>query len=147
MWQGVDGRASCSSSLSAHRPIAACNTSARSWQQYSRSAAPCGRRAAGDAAGPLRVLMPTRSEQETALKQHHTIAAAAASPASLLAEITVPVEADMEQMNRNLKSMVGNRHPMLMAAADQIFGAGGKKLRPMIVLLVARATAELAGLR
>lgn len=29
---------------------------------------------------------------------------------------------------------------MLMAAADQIFGAGGKKIRPMLVLLVSYAT-------
>jgi len=46
-------------------------------------------------------------------------------------------------MNTNLKNVVGNRHPMLMAAAEQIFGAGGKKLRPVIVFLVARATANL----
>uniref|UniRef100_A0A383WLT2 Solanesyl diphosphate synthase n=1 Tax=Tetradesmus obliquus TaxID=3088 RepID=A0A383WLT2_TETOB len=52
----------------------------------------------------------------------------------------------MVQMNRNLRNIVGERHPMLMAAADQIFGAGGKKLRPMIVFLVARATANLAGM-
>lgn len=67
-------------------------------------------------------------------------------PADLISQIVQPVAADMEQMNRNLKSIVGERHPMLMAAADQIFGAGGKKLRPMIVFLVARATAELAGM-
>ncbi len=48
-------------------------------------------------------------------------------------------------MNQNLKNVVGARHPMLMAAADQIFGAGGKKLRPVIVFLVARATMELMG--
>lgn len=53
----------------------------------------------------------------------------------------------MEIMANNLKSVVGKRHPLLMAAAQQIFGAGGKKLRPAIVLLVARATAELAGMR
>jgi all-trans-nonaprenyl-diphosphate synthase len=61
-------------------------------------------------------------------------------------EILEPVREDMEQMAENLRNVVGNRHPLLMAAADQIFGAGGKKLRPAIVFLVARATAELAGL-
>jgi hypothetical protein len=61
--------------------------------------------------------------------------------------ILAPVKSDMETMNANLRNVVGNRHPMLMAAADQIFGAGGKKLRPAIVFLVARATAELMGLR
>ena len=69
------------------------------------------------------------------------------SPAQLLQEIVGPVEGDMRQMNANLRSIVGERHPMLMAAADQIFGAGGKKLRPMIVLLMARATVELGGIR
>jgi all-trans-nonaprenyl-diphosphate synthase len=65
--------------------------------------------------------------------------------ASLLTEVLTPVKADLDQMNQNLKNVVGARHPMLMAAADQIFGAGGKKLRPVIVFLVARATMELMG--
>jgi all-trans-nonaprenyl-diphosphate synthase len=69
------------------------------------------------------------------------------SPAQLLEEIVEPVAADMDTMNQNLRHIVGDRHPMLLAAADQIFGAGGKKLRPMVVLLMARATAEMAGLR
>lgn len=62
-------------------------------------------------------------------------------------EILGPVRDDMEQMAENLRNIVGNRHPLLLAAAEQIFGAGGKKLRPAIVFLVARATAELMGLR
>lgn len=49
-------------------------------------------------------------------------------------------------MNVNLKNIVGNRHPMLMAAAEQIFGAGGKKIRPFIIFLVAKATAHLMNL-
>lgn len=53
----------------------------------------------------------------------------------------------MEQMAENLRNIVGNRHPLLLAAAEQIFGAGGKKLRPAIVFLVARATADLMGAR
>jgi len=32
---------------------------------------------------------------------------------------------------------------LYLAAADQIFGAGGKRLRPALVFLVARATAAL----
>ena len=56
--------------------------------------------------------------------------------------IRQPVAADMEQLVENLLNVVGNRHPMLMAAAQQIFGAGGKKLRPMLVFLVARATTK-----
>jgi all-trans-nonaprenyl-diphosphate synthase len=57
-----------------------------------------------------------------------------------------PVAADMKKMNENLLNVVGDRHPMLMAAAQQIFGAGGKKLRPMLVFLVAHATAKAGGL-
>lgn len=67
-------------------------------------------------------------------------------PADLITQIVQPVVTDMQQMNHNLRNIVGERSPMLMAAADQIFGAGGKKLRPMIVFLVARATANLAGM-
>lgn len=63
------------------------------------------------------------------------------------AEILQPVAQDMEILASNLQTVVGKRHPLLMAAAQQIFGAGGKKLRPAIVLLVARATAQLAGFR
>ena len=62
-------------------------------------------------------------------------------------QILGPVTADMEILSENLKTIVGKRHPLLMAAAQQIFGAGGKKLRPAIVLLCARATKEVCGLR
>lgn len=62
-------------------------------------------------------------------------------------DILGPVREDMEQMAENLRNIVGNRHPLLLAAAEQIFGAGGKKLRPAIVFLVARATADLMGAR
>uniref|UniRef100_A0A7N0RB56 Prenyl transferase n=2 Tax=Kalanchoe fedtschenkoi TaxID=63787 RepID=A0A7N0RB56_KALFE len=34
-----------------------------------------------------------------------------------------------------------------MSAAEQIFGAGGKRMRPALVFLVSRATAEIAGLK
>ena len=61
-------------------------------------------------------------------------------------DITLPVMGDMEQMRMNLRDIVGRKNPLLLAAADQIFGAGGKRLRPVLVFLVARATAQLAGL-
>lgn len=57
-----------------------------------------------------------------------------------------PVAAEMEQMAINLRNAVGRRHPMLMSAADQIFGAGGKRLRPMIVFLVGKATCAAASI-
>ena len=61
-------------------------------------------------------------------------------------DIMAPVGKDMTEMNQNLLNVVGERHPMLKAAAEQIFGAGGKKLRPMLIFLVAHATAQKGGL-
>ncbi len=51
-----------------------------------------------------------------------------------------PVEADLEVLTENLKNLVGARHPILYLAAEHLFGAGGKRVRPAIVLLVARVT-------
>lgn len=51
-----------------------------------------------------------------------------------------PVEADLCLLTENLKKLVGARHPILYAAAEHLFGAGGKRIRPAIVLLVSRAT-------
>ncbi|MDC0833051.1 solanesyl diphosphate synthase [Geitlerinema sp. CS-897] len=51
-----------------------------------------------------------------------------------------PVEDDLRVLNQNLRELVGARHPILFAAADHLFQAGGKQLRPAIVLLVSRAT-------
>ncbi len=51
-----------------------------------------------------------------------------------------PVEADLELLTDNLKQLIGARHPILYAAAEHLFGAGGKRLRPAVVFLVSRAT-------
>ena len=51
-----------------------------------------------------------------------------------------PVESDLAALTETLKRLVGARHPILYAAAEHLFGAGGKRLRPAIVLLIARAT-------
>ncbi|KAG8093334.1 hypothetical protein GUJ93_ZPchr0012g20893 [Zizania palustris] len=56
------------------------------------------------------------------------------------------VSDDLLNLNNNLKSLVGAENPVLVSAAEQIFGSGGKRLRPALVFLVSRATAELAGL-
>ncbi len=58
------------------------------------------------------------------------------STTSLLA----PVENDLQILTDNLKKLVGARHPILGAAAEHLFDAGGKRIRPAIVLLVSRAT-------
>ncbi|KAG9447494.1 hypothetical protein H6P81_013622 [Aristolochia fimbriata] len=57
------------------------------------------------------------------------------------------VSDDMQTLNKNLLSIVGSENQVLISAAEQIFGAGGKRLRPALVFLVSRATAEIAGLR
>ncbi|VVA91603.1 unnamed protein product [Arabis nemorensis] len=54
---------------------------------------------------------------------------------------------DLQRLNDNLLSIVGAENPVLISAAEQIFGAGGKRMRPGLVFLVSRATAELAGLK
>jgi all-trans-nonaprenyl-diphosphate synthase len=51
-----------------------------------------------------------------------------------------PVEADLRILTENLKNLVGARHPILSAAAEHLFGAEGKRVRPAIVLLISRAT-------
>ncbi|MGD1939739.1 MAG: solanesyl diphosphate synthase [Leptolyngbyaceae cyanobacterium] len=50
-----------------------------------------------------------------------------------------PVESDLHTLVANLKNLVGAKHPILYAAAEHLFGAGGKRIRPAIVLLLARA--------
>lgn len=64
-----------------------------------------------------------------------------------LANLFEVVADDLLTLNKNLKSIVGAENPVLMSAAEQIFGAGGKRMRPALVFLVSRATAEIAGLR
>jgi all-trans-nonaprenyl-diphosphate synthase len=51
-----------------------------------------------------------------------------------------PVEDDLRLLTDNLKKLIGARHPILGMAAEHLFEAGGKRLRPAIVLLVSRAT-------
>jgi len=104
---------------------------------------------------PLRVIVPAKADLASAAGHHvaspaphHAAPAHGALPTTdLLSGIVAPVRADMVQLTQNLQDVVGNRHPMLRAASEQIFGAGGKRLRPVIIFLVARATAELYGLR
>jgi all-trans-nonaprenyl-diphosphate synthase len=57
-----------------------------------------------------------------------------------MTSLFAPVEADLHLLTENLKKLVGARHPILYAAAEHLFGAGGKRIRPAIVLLISRAT-------
>lgn len=51
-----------------------------------------------------------------------------------------PVEEDLHLLAENLKQLVGARHPILYAAAEHLFAAEGKRVRPAIVLLLSRAS-------
>ncbi|KAK9060430.1 hypothetical protein SSX86_021134 [Deinandra increscens subsp. villosa] len=77
----------------------------------------------------------------------------AIGPPSVLSEKTEStadlfevVSDDLLTLNKNLQSIVGAENPVLMSAAEQIFSAGGKRMRPALVFLVSRATLELTGL-
>ncbi len=56
-----------------------------------------------------------------------------------VAELLQPVETDLEALLSDLRSLIGAGHPILQAAAEHLFSAGGKRLRPGIVLLLSRA--------
>lgn len=112
---------------------------------------------------PLRVYAPTREDisvtssdasQRSESTQYDVSSIAldppeadapSTSSSTSTSQILGPVKADMETMNANLRGIVGGRHPLLVQAADQIFGAGGKKLRPAIVFLASRATSVCMG--
>merc|ERR1712100_794537 len=54
-------------------------------------------------------------------------------------ELLQPVENDLDDLILELKNLIGAGHPILQAAAEHLFSAGGKRLRPGIVLLLSRA--------
>nr|YP_010903487.1 prenyl transferase [Hypnea cryptica]WCH55940.1 prenyl transferase [Hypnea cryptica] len=56
--------------------------------------------------------------------------------------ILLPVYEELLHLDKNLKEMIGAKNPILYAAAEHLFDAGGKRIRPAIVLLVAKATNE-----
>ena len=54
-------------------------------------------------------------------------------------DLLQPVELDLENLLTDLRSLIGAGHPILQAAAEHLFSAGGKRIRPGIVLLISRA--------
>ncbi|KAJ3695278.1 hypothetical protein LUZ60_000655 [Juncus effusus] len=78
--------------------------------------------------------------------QFPTLTSIPTGPISISALLEV-VSDDLQKLNTNLKSIVGAENPVLISAAEQIFGAGGKRLRPALVFLVSRATSQLSGLK
>jgi len=63
-----------------------------------------------------------------------------------VAELLQPVESDLEDLLSDLRNLIGAGHPILQAAAEHLFSAGGKRLRPGIVLLLSRALDPAGGL-
>ncbi|MFN5855663.1 MAG: solanesyl diphosphate synthase [Pseudanabaenaceae cyanobacterium] len=61
-------------------------------------------------------------------------------PTTSVIDIFAPVKDDLKILTANLKELVGAKHPILYAAAEHLFEAKGKSLRPALVLLVSRAT-------
>ncbi len=57
-----------------------------------------------------------------------------------IADLLAPVQDDLQVLTQNLKELVGASHPILRAAAEHLFEAKGKGLRPALVLLTSRAT-------
>ena len=57
-------------------------------------------------------------------------------------ELLQPVEVDLENLLLDLRNLIGAGHPILQAAAEHLFSAGGKRIRPGIVLLISRALSK-----
>nr|ARW68315.1 prenyl transferase [Chondria sp. (in: red algae)] len=48
------------------------------------------------------------------------------------------INTEFQQLNINLQKMIIAEHPVLRAAAEQLFSAGGKRIRPAILLIIAK---------
>lgn len=53
---------------------------------------------------------------------------------------TEPIQEELRQLDNNLYRMIIADNPILYSAAQQLFNAGGKRIRPIIVLLIAKFT-------
>eukprot|EP01018_Ginkgo_biloba_P011004 Gb_34726 [translate_table: standard] len=106
---------------------------------------------------PNSVILPTPSDltDPAGLQElKEPIAASSAltaksDPGSMMSisSLMAAVADDLQVLNDNLQAVVGAENPVLMSAAEQIFSAGGKRMRPALVFLVSRATAQMAGLK
>lgn len=50
------------------------------------------------------------------------------------------IEQDLDKLNYNLRTMIAAENPVLNSAAEQLFSAGGKRIRPALVMLVSKFT-------
>nr|YP_010951548.1 Prenyl transferase [Laurencia catarinensis]WMP12487.1 Prenyl transferase [Laurencia catarinensis] len=52
------------------------------------------------------------------------------------------IDIELRQLKTNLQEMITAEHPILYAAAEQLFNAGGKRIRPTILLIIAKLIAN-----
>lgn len=50
------------------------------------------------------------------------------------------IDVELNSLNHNLRQLVGARHPVLGAASEHLFSAGGKRVRPAMIFFIAQAT-------
>ncbi len=70
----------------------------------------------------------------------------ATSPSTSASALMACVEDDLQILTENLKNLVTAQNPILAAAAEYLFGVGGKYVRPALVLMTARAVCLDLGL-
>nr|YP_010198627.1 prenyl transferase [Gracilaria pacifica]UAD87043.1 prenyl transferase [Gracilaria pacifica] len=61
---------------------------------------------------------------------------------TIVPRILPNIHKDLLILETNLKKMVSAKHPILYAAAEHLFSAGGKRIRPTIILLIALSTTK-----
>nr|YP_010198421.1 prenyl transferase [Gracilaria pachydermatica]UAD86837.1 prenyl transferase [Gracilaria pachydermatica] len=61
---------------------------------------------------------------------------------TIVPKILPNIYKDLLILETNLKKMVSAKHPILYAAAEHLFSAGGKRIRPTIILLIALSTTK-----
>nr|YP_010618903.1 Prenyl transferase [Deltalsia parasitica]WAX02916.1 Prenyl transferase [Deltalsia parasitica] len=48
------------------------------------------------------------------------------------------IQTELSQLNKNLHKMIAAENPILYSASQQLFNAGGKRIRPTIIFLIAK---------
>ena len=49
-----------------------------------------------------------------------------------------PIHQELKQLEKNLQTLIAAENPILYSAAEQLFNAGGKRVRPRLVLMIAQ---------
>ncbi|GAB7538474.1 polyprenyl synthetase family protein [Burkholderia sp. 3C] len=70
------------------------------------------------------------------------IMSSTASPSPSAAQLLAPITDDMEQVNRVIRQSLSSDVLLINQIAEYIIGAGGKRLRPALLLLVAGALGD-----